>query len=54
MLTITEKESRYKALRKILETDNLQTLLLIGDTNVGPDFCGDFRYYTNNQIIFHR
>lgn len=54
MLTITEKEARYKALRKILETDNLQALLLIGDTNVGPDFCGDFRYYTNNRIIFYR
>jgi len=54
MFTITEKEARYKALRKILETDNLQALLLIGDTNVGPDFCGDFRYYTNNPIIFYR
>ena len=41
-------------MKQILERENLKALLLIGDTNVGPDFYGDLRYYTNNRVIFHR
>jgi Xaa-Pro aminopeptidase len=49
-----ERESRDKAIRKIFETEQLQALLLIGNTSVGPGFNGDLRYYTDNRIIFYR
>jgi Xaa-Pro aminopeptidase len=49
-----ERESRHKAFRKILETEGLQALLLIGNTSAGPGFNGDLRYYTDNRIIFYR
>ena len=52
--TITERKARDRALREIIETEHLQALLLIGDTNVGPHFYGDFRYYSDNRIIFYR
>jgi Xaa-Pro aminopeptidase len=52
--TITEKEIRHQAIKQILEEEKLNALLLIGDTNVGPGFYGDLRYFTNNRIIFHR
>lgn len=52
--TITEKEARHRAVQQILTADNLQALLLIGDTNIGPGFYGDYRYYTNNCISSQR
>ncbi len=52
--TTIEKEKRHGAIKEILKKENLQALLLIGDTNVGPGFYGDLRYFTNNRIIFHR
>ena len=52
--TSQERESRDKAIRKILETEGLQALLLIGNTSAGPGFNGDLRYYTDNRIIFYR
>jgi Xaa-Pro aminopeptidase len=52
--TIAEKDVRLRAIQQIIETDHLGALLLIGDTNVGPGFSGDLRYYTNNRIIFYR
>jgi methionine aminopeptidase len=45
---------RQETVQKLLITENLKALIFIGDTNVGPDFCGDFRYYVNNRIIFYR
>ena len=54
MFTDSEKESRHGAIRQILDTDGLKALLLIGDRNIGPGFLGDFRYYTNNTIIYYR
>jgi Xaa-Pro aminopeptidase len=52
--TSVERESRYKAIRQIIENNHLKAILLIGDTSVGPGFYGDFRYYVNNRIIFYR
>ncbi len=52
--TSQERESRNKAIREILETEELQALLLIGNTSAGPGFNGDLRYYTDNRIIFYR
>ena len=50
----TERKARYQAIRDMMKRDHLQALLLIGDTNVGPDFYGDFRYMVDNRIIFYR
>ncbi len=52
--TRVEKDFRAKAFQKVIESENLQGLLLIGDTNVGHHFYGDLRYYTDNRIIFYR
>ena len=52
--TTIEKEKRHGAIQEILKKEDLQALVLIGDTNVGPGFYGDLRYFTNNRIIFHR
>lgn len=53
-LTTKERELRDRALRNLMKTQDLQALLLIGDTNVGHHFYGDLRYYTDNRIIFYR
>jgi Xaa-Pro aminopeptidase len=50
----TERKARYQAIQEMMKRDHLQALLLIGDTNVGPDFYGDFRYMVDNRIIFYR
>jgi len=50
----SEKERRHRAIHELIQTNQLKALLLIGDTNVGPEFNGDLRYYTNNRIIFYR
>jgi len=52
--TIAEKEARHKAVQQILTEDKLQALLIIGDTNIGHGFFGDYRYYTNNALRFER
>jgi Xaa-Pro dipeptidase len=54
MFTVSEKESRYRAVRQILKADDLMALLLIGDTSVGDGYRGDLRYYTNNRVIFNQ
>jgi Xaa-Pro aminopeptidase len=53
-LTKIEREARHRAIREIIEKNQLKAILLIGDTNVGPGFYGDFRYFVDNRIIFYR
>lgn len=50
----TERERRDKAMHGIMEAGGLQALVLLGDTNVGGDCLGDFRYYVDNRIIAGR
>ena len=54
MFSAAEKERRHKAVRQILEAEELKALLLIGDANLGYDFYGDLRYYTHNRTIVYR
>ena len=54
MLSLAEKETRHGLFRQILEIENLEALLLIGDPNVSLDFSGDYRYFTNNRTIVYR
>ena len=54
MFSTTEKEKRHKAIQQILEDEQLKALLLIGDANLGYDYCGDLRYHTNNRTITYR
>jgi Xaa-Pro dipeptidase len=54
MFSKAEKIARHGAFTRIIEDENLKALLLIGDTNPGFDFCGDYRYYTNNRAIAQR
>lgn len=54
MLSSAEKETRHGLFRQILETENLEALLLIGDPSVSFDFAGDYRYFTNNRTIVYR
>ena len=54
MFSTTEKERRHKAIRQILDEEQLKALLLIGDANLGYDYCGDLRYHTNNRTITYR
>lgn len=37
-----------------METKGLAALILLGDTNVGNDIYGDFRYYADSRSISHR
>ncbi len=46
-----ERARREKAMRKVMEAKELKALILVGDTNVGSDYLGDFRYYVDNRII---
>ena len=50
----TELERRHKAIHRIMETKELKALILFGDTNVGSDVLGDFRYYVDNRNIAGR
>ena len=54
MLSIAEKEIRHNRIMQVLDAENLEALLLIGDANVNLGFAGDYRYYTNNRTIFYR
>lgn len=49
-----ERKRRDRAMQRIIETGNLRALILLGDTNVGNNMYGDFRYYVDNRIIFYR
>ncbi len=49
--SIAERTRRYNAIRGIMESKGLSALILIGDTNVGSEILGDFRYYVDNRII---
>ncbi len=53
-IPFAEIEARQRAVQQVLETDDLQAILLIGDTSVNYAFCGDLRYFTNNRIVFYR
>jgi len=50
----TERERRHKAINRILVVKELKALVLFGDTNVGSDVLGDFRYYVDNRNIAGR
>jgi len=50
----TERERRHRAMLGLMKDDDLRALILVGDTNVGNGFYGDFRYYEDNRIIFYR
>jgi Xaa-Pro aminopeptidase len=50
----TELERRHKAIHRIMDTKELKALILFGDTNVGSDVLGDFRYYVDNRNIAGR
>jgi Xaa-Pro aminopeptidase len=49
-----ERERRKRAMERIMESADLRALLLLGDTNVGNNIYGDFRYFVDNRIIFYR
>ena len=46
-----ERKRRDKAMHRVIEAKGLKALILIGDTNVGSEYLGDFRYYVDNRII---
>ena len=46
-----ERTRRDKAMHRVMEAKGLKALILIGDTNVGAEYLGDFRYYVDNGII---
>jgi Xaa-Pro dipeptidase len=46
-----ERQRRDKAMHGVMKAKGLEALILIGDTNVGSDYLGDFRYYADNRII---
>ena len=50
----TERERRHKAILGVMKKNDFKALILMGDTNVGHGFYGDFRYYQDNRIIFYR
>lgn len=54
MFSAVVKESRYRAVRQALDTDNLKALILVGDTGVGTHFYGDLRYLTDYPVIYYR
>ena len=54
MFSATEKERRHGAIRQVMKDDDLKALLLIGDAGNGIDFCGDYRYFTDNRTITYR
>jgi Xaa-Pro dipeptidase len=49
-----ERGRRDKAMHRIMEAGALKALILFGDTNVGGDYLGDFRYYVDNRIVAGR
>ena len=50
----TELARRRNAIRRIMDTRELKALILFGDTSVGNDVLGDFRYYADNRNIAGR
>ena len=54
MFSLTERTARREALQQMIRTEELKALLLMGDTNVGNNIYGDFRYCVDNRIICNR
>ncbi len=54
LFSSAEKERRFLAARELLDAEDLHALIVIGDGTVGPGLNGDFRFFTNNRITFHR
>lgn len=52
--TGNEKKERHQVIQQFITAKDLKALLLIGDTNVGHSFYGDFRYYSNHRVNFQR
>jgi len=52
--SLLERNRRREAMARIMARCNLIGLLFIGDTNVGGNIYGDFRYYVDNRIITGR
>ncbi len=46
-----ERARRHKAMQAVMEGKGLRAIVLIGDTNVGSEHLGDFRYYVDNRVI---
>ena len=53
-LTNKEGARRFKALRGLMNREDLQALIVMGNEKVGPGFFGSLRYFTNNRVIFNR
>jgi Xaa-Pro dipeptidase len=51
MFSSVERDRRGKAMHRMMEANGLSAVMLIGDTNVGSDYLGDFRYYADNRVI---
>ena len=49
-----ERERRHRAMLGLMKENDFKALILMGDTNVGNGFYGDFRYYQDNRVIFYR
>ncbi|MCX8022540.1 MAG: M24 family metallopeptidase [Syntrophorhabdaceae bacterium] len=52
--THSERKRRKEALDNVMSRCGLDGLILIGDTNVGGNIYGDFRYFVDNRIITGR
>ncbi len=50
----TELKRRHQAIHRVMDTRELKAVILFGDTNVGSDVFGDFRYYVDNRNIAGR
>ena len=54
MFSAEEKESRYRAVRQVLDSDDLQVIILVGDAGVGTGIYGDLRYLTDYPVFYYR
>ena len=54
MFSASEKEARYRAVRQVLNTEDLKAIILVGDMGIGPGFYGDLRYLTDYRVFYYR
>ena len=50
---VTELRHRQAALDPILKKYELDAMLFVGNSSVGPSAYGCFRYFSDHRVYFH-
>ena len=53
MFSDAERARRLKKLNEVMESKGLDAIYLPGNSTVGTNAYGDYRYLTDNRVVFY-